>query len=406
MMETGNEFLIVGLLLAFALFAGRVAASLGLPRVAAYLLVGVVFSPDLLGDRLELQIGVWAEGFTTGALGVIAYLIGGSITMGQLRRMGRIIVGSTLGESLGAMLMVFVCMWGLLSLQSGSSVFPLAMAFSVLAVSTAPAATLAVIHQYRTKGTMTDTLLGVVVLDDAVGIICFSVLLAVVADNTLTGTLTSAVIQIAGAILVGATVGVVLKKVSTYFGESGMRLPLVLSAILLVLGIAHRFDLSLLLSAMSLGFFTRLYTRASAHRLFNPIYNLEEMIFILFFSLAGTHFDFNIFHQYIDLILMYVIARVFGKAIGSAVGTRIAGAPDSVVRWLGFGLVPQAGVAVGLALILSHQAAYADTGHIIVNVILGTTLLYELVGPLTARFALERAGELHIKREKPRHEGF
>lgn len=403
MMQTGNEFLIVGLLLAFALFAGRVASSQGLPRVASYLLVGVVFSPDLLGDRLGLQIGVWTESFTIGALGVIAYLIGGSMTVDQLRRMGRVILGSTLGESLGAMVMVFVGMWGLLSLQSGSSVLPLAMAFSVLAISTAPAATLAVIHQYRTKGDMTNTLLGVVALDDAVGIICFSVLLAQMADNTLTGALTSAVIEIGGAIVVGAAVGVLLKTVSTYFGESGMRLPLVLSAILLVIGIAHRFDLSLLLSAMSLGFFTRLYTRASAQPLFNPIYNLEELIFILFFSLAGTHFDFNIFHQHIGLILMYVIARVFGKAIGSAVGAKIAGAPDSVVRWLGFGLVPQAGVAVGLALILSHQSAYAQTGHIIVNVILGTTLLYELVGPLAARFALQRAGELNIKREKHRH---
>jgi Kef-type K+ transport system membrane component KefB len=185
-----------------------------------------------------------------------------------------------------------------------------------------------------------------------------------------------------------------------------MRLPLILSSILLVLGIAHVLGVSLLLAGMSLGFFTRLYARASAQRLFNPVYSLEEMIFLLFFVIAGTHFDLDIFQQNLDLIFIYVITRILGKTTGSALGARLTNAPSPIAQWLGVGLIPQAGVAVGLALVLSHQQAYAETGYLIVNVILGTTLLYELVGPIATRFALKQAGELSTKREKHRHEGF
>lgn len=405
-MATGNEFLISGLLLACALFAGRGASELGFPRVAAYLLAGILFSPGLLGDKLNFHIGPWAENFTAGALGIIAYLIGGSITTGQLRRMGKIIAGCALGESLGALLVVFVCIWVFLSFQVGISALPLALAFSVLAVSTAPAATLAVIHQYRSKGPMTKALLGVVALDDALGIVCFSLLLAWIADNTFTGSLISAATAIGGAVLVGAITGKVLSKTSILFGESGSRLPLLLSSILLVLGFAHLLNLSPLLATMSLGFFARRYTRASAQRLFKPIYNLEEIIFLLFFTIAGTHFDLTLFLRHLDLIFIYIFARIIGKVLGSAAGAKAAHAPQAIRQWLGLGLIPQAGVAVGLALTLSNQDAYMESGEMIVNVILGTTLIYELVGPLIAQFALRKAGELQIKREKHRHEGF
>jgi Kef-type K+ transport system membrane component KefB len=398
-METGNEFLVAGLLLISALFAGKGADILGFPRVAAYLLVGVLFSPGLLGSRFDLPIGAWTEGFTTGALGVIAYLVGGSITAGQLRRLGRVIVVSALGESLGAMLFVFLAVLGFLAFQGNTETLLLALAFAVLAVSTAPAATLAVIHQYRTKGPMTDTLLGVMALDDAAGIICFSLLLALAADNSLTSGFISAGIEIGGALLLGAFGGLLLSRISALFGESAARLPLLFSSILLILGIAHSLQLSLLLAAMSLGFAARHFAHASAKRLFSPIHNLEETIFLLFFTLAGTHFDILLFQQHIDLITIYVLSRIAGKMAGAGIGSRLTAAQTVIVRWLGLGLIPQAGVAVGLALILSHQSVFAQTGQMIVNVILGTTLIYELLGPLAAQFALRQAGEVNLKRE-------
>ena len=355
---------------------------------------------------MGFQVGEWADSFTMAALGIIAYLIGGSMTTRQLKCMGDIIIGATLGQSIGALLFVFVGTWWLLNLLSHTAALPLALALSVLAISTAPAATLALIHQYRAKGPMTDSLLGVVALDDAVGIICLSLLLAFSNNHLLSAGLTTAGWEIGGAILLGAISGWLLSKVSTLFGESGLRLPLLLSAILLILGIAHSLEFSLLLGSMSLGFFSRHFSRASASRLFTPIYRLEETIYLLFFTIAGTHFDYAIFQQYLGLILIYVFTRLAGKVIGSAIGTHAVKAPATIVRWLGLALVPQAGVAVGLALILSQQSAYLEMGEMIVNIVIGATLIHELFGPLAAQLALKRAGEIGIKRKRHHHEGF
>ncbi len=405
-MQPASEFLITGLLLALALAGGRAASALGLPRVAAYLAVGILFSPGALGQWFDLQLGPWRETFTTGALGVIAYLIGGSMTVAQLRRMGRIILASTLGETIGAMLMVTLGAYLLFSLQSLDGALPLALSLGVLAMSTDAVSTLAVIHQYRAKGPMTDTLLGIVALDDALGIICFSLLFATLANSSLEGTLQTAAREIGGAVALGAAAGWVLCRVNGFFGESGARLPLVLSAILLVLGAAEALQLSALLAAMSLGFFSRMVARSSAQRLFNPVRSLEETIFILFFAVAGTSFDASLIAGYLPLILLYVAARLVGKIAGAGVAARLAGAPPALARWLGLGLLPQAGVAVGLALILAHEAPLAESAALITNVIVGTTLVHELVGPLAVQFALGRAGEVRAKRERHRHEGF
>lgn len=401
-----SEFLITGLVIALALFAGRAASSVGFPRVAAYLLVGILFSPGLLGNALGLELGAWKDSFTTGALGVIAYLIGGSMTISQLRKMGRVIIASTLGESLGALLAVFLAVFAFLSLSAEAFALSLALAMGVLAVSTDAVSTLAVIHQFRAKGPLTDTLLGVVALDDAVGIISFSVLLAFLANADFSGIIADAVMGIGGAIAAGALAAWALCRVSAYFGESTARLPLILSCVFVVVGIADTFGLAVLLAAMSLGFFTRLFATASARRLFDPVYALEETIFILFFALAGMNFDVLIFQHYAGLIVAYVLARILGKLIGAMTLAKLCGAPIEVARWLGFGLVPQAGVAVGLALIISQQHAFADSGQLLLNLIVGTTLIYELTGPLAVKFALHRAGEVRLKREKHRHAGF
>ena len=143
-----------------------------------------------------------------------------------------------------------------------------------------------------------------------------------------------------------------------------------------------------------MGFSSRLFLYSAGDKLFGSIDFLEETVFLLFFTLAGTHFHSLVFVQHIDLILVYFFARIVGKIIGSAFGAKITKAPILVTRWLGFALIPQAGVAVGLALTLSHQAEYKEISLIIVNVILATTLIYELIGPLATRFALQKAGEI------------
>jgi Kef-type K+ transport system membrane component KefB len=128
----------------------------------------------------------------------------------------------------------------------------------------------------------------------------------------------------------------------------------------------------------------------------------EELVFLIFFTVAGTHFDPAVFASHLTLIMVYFGARILGKLAGAAVGAGLAGAPPQVTRWLGPALVPQAGVAVGLALAVSQEPAFAASGELIVNVMLGSTVLNEIVGPVAVRFSLERAGEVGERRNGTR----
>lgn len=390
----------LGLLMLSGLFFGLIASRLGLPRVAAYVIAGMVFSPDLLGNRLNFEVGLWAEALTTVALGIIAYLIGGSITAKQIQRMGKIIFGTALGESLGAVLFVFGALLLIAPDIVGITTFQMALAFAAIAATTAPAGTIAVLHQYRACGPVSSTLLGVVALDDAFGIIFFSLILVATTGETLSTNLGLAVLEIGGALLSGACAGWGLKKLGNHIHARELRLPLVFGGILLLLGMAEIWRLSPLLAVMAMGFSSRYFLGASGDRLFAPVEYLEELVFIIFFTIAGAHFEIKVFLQHLDLVVIYFIARIIGKYIGASLGAIITGASRPVIRWLGLGLIPQAGVAIGLALTLSHKPAFHDVATMIVNVILATTLLYEVVGPLAVYFALQRAGEFGVKRER------
>ena len=393
----------IGLLLLCGLFLGRILSHFGLPRVAAYVIAGMVFSPDMLGRFAEIGIGNWAKPLTTGTLGIIAYLIGGSITIKQVQRIGKIIIGTTLGQSLGAVIVVFISILIFAPDIPGISDVQLALIFAVIASTTAPAGTVAVLHQYRVQGAFATALLGVVALDDALGIILFSLMIVVTAGQSLTASIGMAVIEVVGAIVLGGVAGKLLTLFSKQIQKSELRLPLILGVILLVLGLSEILNLSPLLSSMSLGFSSRYFMGAAGDIIFTSVEYLEELVFIIFFTIAGAHFEFHLFLQHFGLIMTYFIARIVGKIIGAFFGARATKAPAPIVCWLGFGLIPQAGVAVGLALTLSQMSVFKEVSSVIVNVIIASTLLYEIVGPFAVKFALVKAGELGLKRERRKY---
>ncbi len=389
-----SNILLVGLLLLAGLFLGQIAARLSLPRVVAYVQVGVMFSPDLLGRYFAIASYQWSQPITQTALAIIAFIIGGSITAAQLQRIGRSILGIALGESLGAAIIVFLAFWMLAPALDGVPLFSIALVFAAISTTTAPAGTIAVLHQYRAKGLLTNTLLGVVALDDALGIILFALAMAVLTGGSIEYGLELALVDIGLALSVGSVLGLLLARLATYIQQKDLLLALTLGTILVTTGLAETFHFSILLSAMALGFSSRQFVFSAGDKLFGSIDFLEETVFLMFFTLAGTHFHIQVFLQHLDIILLYFFARVIGKLLGAAIGGRVSGSEPEVVRWLGLTLIPQAGVAVGLALSLSHRQGFEEISGVIVNVIIATTLVYEFIGPLAARFALKRAGEL------------
>ncbi|WP_297811502.1 cation:proton antiporter [uncultured Methylophaga sp.] len=385
-------FLSLGLLLVTGLLFSLLAARFHLPRIAVYALAGLVWSQDLLGGVTGLQLGDWTSTLTDTALALIAYLIGGSVTANQLKRLGKTIFACTVGEVAGAALVVFVAVW--LFLNGEPDALSLAALLAVLAASTAPAATVAVIHEYRSRGPLTTTLLGVVALDDALGIVLFSLLMVWTIGTSLTGAISMAGLEIGGALLLGALMGWALAFFGHRVRNPHFFLPMVLSALLLSQGLAAVWHCSPLLTAMALGFVARATFKSGGERLLAPIEYLEELVFLVFFTLAGAHFELDVFLQGAELIVIYVIARVLGKLAGTRLAARWCRAPSAVSRYIGLGLIPQAGIAIGLALSLLNHPTFAEQGLLIVNVILASTLLYELLGPIATRYALMKAGEI------------
>jgi len=394
------HILILGLLMLTGLMAGRFATRFGLPHIVAYVAAGVLFSPALLGNTLGISVSNWSEPITMGALGIIAYLIGGSITIPQMRRMGKSIFSCAAGGALGAVLVVTVIIFPFAPEVGKSGAFQLALALGAIASTTAPAATIAVLHQYRAHGPLSSTLLGVVAVDDVLGIIIFSLMLAFAAGESLSSSLGPAFIEIIGSLLIGGILGILLAFAGRRIHQGGLRLPLILSNVFLVIGLADALHLSPLLSAMTLGFATRWLMKAGADRLFAPIDYFEEMVFVIFFTMAGAQFEANVFMNHFGLVLVYFFARVVGKVAGATLGAKFGKAPPSVQRYLGIAMLPQAGIAIGLALALGHHPAFSEISHILINVILAATLLNEVLGPIAVRFALIKAGELGIKRGK------
>jgi len=390
-----SPLLILGVLLVTGLLLSLITAKFNMPRIASYAIAGLIWSEDLLGGVTGLDISEWSHSLTNISLAIIAYTIGGSVTIEQLRRLGKVITLCTLGESLGASLLVGLAIYIYQPIVAGP-VWVLAAILGVLAATTAPAATVAVIHQYRAKGPLTTTLLGVVALDDILGIILFSIMLVVVTGVSLLDAVAISGLEIIGGIVLGAIIGTLLAFVGKRVRNKSLLLPLVLSALLLSQGLAQWWELSSLLAAIAVGFSARSMYQSGGKRLFSPVEDLEELVFIIFFTLAGAHFKLAVFLQSIDLVLIYIIARVVGKMMGVYLSAKLSNAPEMIGKYLGFGVIPQAGIAIGLALSLLEYSELEDVALLALNVILASTLIYEVVGPFATRYALVKAGEARI----------
>ncbi|NLY71272.1 MAG: cation:proton antiporter [Clostridiales bacterium] len=385
-----NMLFYLALVLFSGLIFGRLVKLIKLPNVTGYLIAGLLIGPYLLNLvplKVTNQLGLISEM----ALAFIAFSIGSEFKISYLKKVGLTPIIIAIFEALTASIVVTVV---LLLFKFDIKI---ALLLGAIAAATAPAATIMVVKQYNAKGPVTETLLSVVALDDAVALIAFGFAMAIVNsmlypnEVSVIISILSPFIEIIGSILLGFVLGVLFTIPLRYFKKDSNRLIITTAFVFLGSSLATMLGLSSLLLCMSMGAML-INISHSSNSILKLVDTVTPPIFLMFFVVSGMELDVAIIPKIGLIGTIYVICRVIGKVSGASAGATIMKAPTPVKKYLGLTLVPQAGVAIGLSLVAAN--AVPDLGQTIRPVILCATLIYELVGPAITKFSLEKAGEI------------
>jgi len=404
----------LGVAMLVGLLMSRLAKKLQLPAVTAYLVTGVLIGPYCLG-----RLGVDGLGFvsmeqTEGlgivcdvALGFIAFAIGNEFRLSQLKSTGKAATVIGIVQAFIATLLVDVALIGFHFIMPHVLSLPAAITLGAVAAATAPATTLMVVRQYKAKGPLTDILLPIVALDDAVGLIIFSVSLGVAmalqtGHADVVSIIAEPIIEVVLSLVLGCVMSLLLTFFEKFFHSRSKRLSLAVCFVLLTVAVSMlHFEIgsvavsfSPLLSCMMLGtVFCNLCD--FSQELMDRCDRWTAPLFILFFVISGAELELSVFGSgtIVAIGAVYIIARSLGKYVGSFASAKAMKCESGIVKYLGVTLLPQAGVALGMST-LAMQSLGVEDGGLVRNIILFSVLIYELVGPLTTKLALSAAGEI------------
>ena len=399
--------LILGTILIIGFIFGEIAAKVKLPKVTGYILAGICLNPDLF-RVVPKEFVAQTDLITNIALAFITFSVGGTIFFPKIKKLGKPIFSITICESEFAFIAVA---FGLLIsmpflIQSTNATLtltfiPISLVLAALASPTDPSATLAVAHEYKAKGDVTSTIMGAAAFDDALGIMNYSI--AVIISSVLIThkgfDFNSLVLQplfvICGAVLLGVFFGFIFNKISLLISREteGVFIVIILGLLSLCFGLALLFGVDELLATMAMGV---MVVNFNQHRekIFKIWNYTDELIFILFFTLSGMNLNFTTFTKSLLFVVCFVIFRTIGKIVGVYIGSHISKAKPAIKRFTAGGLIPQGGIVVGLALVMKQNPNFSHISGIIVNVVIGATVIHELVGPIIAKITLEKAGEI------------
>jgi len=406
--------------LIMGLMMNRLAKLVNLPAVTAYLITGLLLGPFCIG-----RIGFPGLGFATleqvdgmriisdVALGFIAFTIGNEFRVKELKHMGRQAITVGIAQAVITTLLVDAALVALHFIRPDLLSLPSAITLGAIAAATAPAATLMVVRQYKADGPLTRLLLMVVAIDDAVGLVLFSVSFGVASaleagSVNMTSVVVEPVVEIILSLLLGVAAGFVLDWSERYFHSRANRMSVTVAFVLLTVGLSTvEFDIgpvhcgfSLLLVCMMTGtIFCNVC--ATSDVLMERLDRWTAPLSILFFVLSGAELDLEILGKPTALLigLVYIIARSTGKISGAYISCAATGCDENIQKHLGITLLPQAGVALGMAL----TAAELSDGPMVRNVVLFSVLVYELVGPTLTKRSLTLAGEIDPNLEEQDH---
>ena len=378
----------------------RLTKLLKLPNVTGYILAGIVIGPSCL--RLVPQEVVSGMGFVSDvALAFIAFSAGEYFRLSVLKKNGKRVAVITLFEALVASVFVFVLTFFILRMG-----FAFSIVLAALASATAPASTLMTIRQTKAKGRFVDTLLTVVALDDVVSLVAFSVSISL-ALASLDGAFSVQTVLLPivwNVLLIGVGIGLgFLLKYLMRRRSTDNRLIVAIAFLFVICGLGAALDVSPLLGCMAMG--TVYINAAEDEKLFKQLNYFAPPVLLLFFVKSGAEFQLDILFDFGTKIgnspllligVLYFIVRIAGKYVGAFLGCLITKEPKKVRNYLGFALVPQAGVAIGLAA-MSMRLMGEGVGGQLQTIILSSSILYELIGPALAKLSLYLSGSINAK---------
>ena len=389
-----NTILCLGIVLVGALVAEKVISYLKIPAITSYILLGILLGPyalNVTGGGLIAS----SELLSNIVLGFIAFHIGKNFSIEHFKRIGKAVLSVSIAVTIATLICVTLGIY-----YVAHQPFHIALLFGAISTATAPATTMMVIRQYKARGLFTDVLLGTVAIDDAWGIIIFSLSLAIAqvlqigqfSEWIIMTVTVKAAGKIFLSVILGSIIAIIASKISVYLKRREDVLTFILGAILINTGVALYFHMSPLLSNMFFGA-VLVNIGKTPFRFFETVNSVDWPLYVMFYVLAGANLDIGLLSSLGLIGSVYIISRIIGRIGGAYAGAVIAGTEQSIRRYMGLALMAQAGVAIGLAMVA--KANLPHTGGAILNTIIATTVVYEIFGPIATRYALLKAKNIN-----------
>ena len=397
-MQQMNILFFIGIAAILGFTAGKLFNQWKMPAVTGWVVMGVLMGSSMAGIFPE-EILSRTRVISDLALGLIAFNIGEQLIISDLKKLGKPIIIISLLAAFGAFLLVTLVVLVI------TNNFSLALILGAVASATAPAATVMVIQELKARGELTTTILAVVAIDDAIALALYAFAASIAKifivpqfHFSFLAAILEPVKEISGALLIGCGLGVLVSLSSRWIKSSVDFFIIVIAAIFVNIGLSLSFGFSELLANMTLGMFIANACPRRLRRISNTWRNSTPILYVIFFCLAGAYLNVKLIYQIGMLGLAAAGARMLGKFLGAYWGAKISGAPKVVRKFVGLSLFPQVGVAVALAMVVGRQfEGYGAEGKalasIVINVLLFTTIITEIVGPYLTRWSLIKSGE-------------
>ena len=413
-----ESLLAIGVAVMAGLLMTRVLKKLNVPAVTAYLIAGLLIGPNCLGGLIKVP-GLGFHSFeevesfgliSDVALGFIAFAIGNEFRLSALRKTGRQATVIAVFQALTATVLVDLGLLLLHVFLKEKLPVSTCLTLGAIATATAPAATLMVVNQYKAKGHLTDLLLPIVALDDAVGLIVFAISFGVAkALNSgvfsVTSMLVNPLVEIVLSLGMGALLGLLFNWMERWFHSNSKRLNLAVAFVILASGLS-KMNIALG-GGVEIGFSPLLMCMMMGTIFCNLCDFSEEImyktdrwtapLYVLFFVLSGAELDLRVFGDLavVGIGLVYILTRSAGKYLGASFSARMTKCEPKICKYLGITLLPQAGVALGMSVTVA--AELGAEGAVIRDIVLFSVLVYELVGPMLTKWALTKSGDIQPK---------